>query len=73
MHDPDHSFEEIGPFYEEAPSSLHSEPDGSSSSKEEQAGFENQGGNETDAAYSDEVEAPIEEGSDDEFDPDAED
>ncbi|KAH7139644.1 ankyrin repeat protein [Dactylonectria estremocensis] len=71
MHDPDHNFEEIGPLYEEAISSLHSEPDGSSSSKGEQAGFEEPGGDEGDATHSDEAEVPIGEDSDDEFDPDS--
>lgn len=70
MHDPDHSFEDIGPLYEEEPSSLHSEPDDSSSLKEEQAGIEDREGDEGDAASSNEVEAPVEEASDEEFDPD---
>ncbi|KAH6984406.1 putative ankyrin repeat protein [Ilyonectria sp. MPI-CAGE-AT-0026] len=70
MHDPDHSFEDIGPLYEEEPSSLHSEPDDSSSSKGEQASVEDKEGDEGDAASSNEVEAPIEEASDEEFDPD---
>ncbi|KAH7120549.1 ankyrin repeat protein [Dactylonectria macrodidyma] len=71
MHDPGHSFEEIGPLYEEARRPLPSDPGGSSSPMEEQASSEEPGGDGGDASDSDEAEAPTGGDSDDEFDPDS--